>query len=285
MGPPTTHSAAKAGPEVTLAQFIETRYQPCKAVDWTSTTCEREKVILRDISERLGGYRFADLSPETLALWWAGERTARKPGTANKYLVRVKAMLKTAREWGYITGDPAAGLKKVREPRGRVRWLTDAERDTLLANASPTLRLYIEFARALAGRRSNLMGLRRQDVDLDNGLVTFPMTKNGESHTVPLTEALRVTLVEMGVERMAGEDLVLPQMAPQSLSRAFRKLACGIRNVRFHDLRHDVASRLAMAGANQKLIMEALGHKDPRMSMRYTHLSKDAVRSALEKVL
>jgi hypothetical protein len=107
LGPP----AANAGPadsNSTLRTFIETRYQPCKAADWTSTTCEREHVILRDISDALGGYRFGDLTPEILALWWAGVRTARKPGTANKYLVRMKAMLKLAREWGYLDRELAA---------------------------------------------------------------------------------------------------------------------------------------------------------------------------------
>lgn len=43
----------------------------------------------------------------------------------------------------------------------------------------------------------------------------------------------------------------------------------------FHDLRHDVASTLTMGGANQRTVMEILGHRDPRMTLRYQHLAPE----------
>ena len=65
------------------------------------------------------------------------------------------------------------------------------------------------------------------------------------------------------------------------------KPACeraAVRNLRFHDLRHTFASRLAMTGAQQKVIQTLLGHKTPAMTDRYTHLSADSLRKAVERM-
>jgi site-specific recombinase XerD len=49
----------------------------------------------------------------------------------------------------------------------------------------------------------------------------------------------------------------------------------------FHDLRHCFGSHLGMAGTNQKAMMELMGHKDPKMTLRYTHLSVENKRQAV----
>src|SRR5262245_62355017 len=58
-------------------------------------------------------------------------------------------------------------------------------------------------------------------------------------------------------------------------SRLVRSL--GIKNLTFHDLRHDAAT---MAGVPQRTIMAILGHCDPRMTLRYQHLSPGHLRDA-----
>jgi len=54
-----------------------------------------------------------------------------------------------------------------------------------------------------------------------------------------------------------------------------------ISNLRFHDLRHDAGSMLTMARVPQRSIMETLGHRDPRMTMRYQHLSPGHLHDAI----
>ena len=51
-----------------------------------------------------------------------------------------------------------------------------------------------------------------------------------------------------------------------------------------HALRHTFASRLVMAGVERPSVKELLGHKDIRMSMRYTHLSCDDTQAAKRKL-
>ena len=55
----------------------------------------------------------------------------------------------------------------------------------------------------------------------------------------------------------------------------------GISDFRFHDLRHTFASHLVMKGAKLKEIQELLGHKSINMTMRYSHLSPEHKRNAV----
>ncbi|MGB7127501.1 MAG: tyrosine-type recombinase/integrase [Candidatus Rhabdochlamydia sp.] len=57
----------------------------------------------------------------------------------------------------------------------------------------------------------------------------------------------------------------------------------GITNFNFHDLRHFCASFLAMSGAIQRDIAEILGHRDMRMTHRYSHLAQSHLAETLER--
>ena len=77
---------------------------------------------------------------------------------------------------------------------------------------------------------------------------------------------------------------VLPAYAdPHVLTRSFARLVkrLGLTKLTFHDLRHDAASNLTMAGVPQRSIMELLGHRDPRMTVRYQHLAPGHLRDAM----
>lgn len=68
----------------------------------------------------------------------------------------------------------------------------------------------------------------------------------------------------------------------RSFRRAVRK--AGIKDFRFHDLRHTAATRMADAGADAFTLMKILGHSDIRMTSRYTHATDVAVRRAVENL-
>ncbi len=54
-----------------------------------------------------------------------------------------------------------------------------------------------------------------------------------------------------------------------------------IQNLRFHDLRHDFASNLVQSGVDIYTVKELLGHKDLRMTIRYSHLAPENLRNAV----
>ncbi|MFH1116796.1 MAG: site-specific integrase [Pseudomonadota bacterium] len=70
----------------------------------------------------------------------------------------------------------------------------------------------------------------------------------------------------------------------------YQKMRTGFRNavkrsriphVRFHDLRHTFASHLVMGGVDIRTVQELLGHRDIRMTMRYSHMAPDHMRKAV----
>jgi integrase len=55
-----------------------------------------------------------------------------------------------------------------------------------------------------------------------------------------------------------------------------------IENFRFHDCRHTFGTRLGMAGVDLRTIQELMGHKDIKMTMRYSHPTPEHKRRAVE---
>ncbi|MDR4469062.1 MAG: site-specific integrase [Nitrospira sp.] len=272
---------------VSFSTFVHTRYWPAARATlspvWADTV---EQYHLPALIEEFGVLALTSIDPERIERWWGMLRQGTlAPSTANKRLFRLKHIFKKAVEWGYRADNPARGIRKHREPRGRVKWLTNAQRDQLVQRANPDLRLYLLAAQYTGARRRSLLELREQDVDFERNTVTFRATKNGDDYSVPLHPNLR----EMLYGRLTGqrEAYLLPRYTAGALSRAFKRLALrsGLTDYRFHDLRHDLATRLACHGANQRLIMDVLGHRDPRASVRYTHLSHDAIKQTMEACL
>ncbi len=241
--------------------------------------------IVRGLVERWGSRPLTSIKPEDIDVWWADLRARVRPATSNRHLVRVKHFFDTATRWRYLTANPLTHIRKRREPRGRVRYLEPVQLAALMMAAPLWLRRYIVVARyAPAGRRSDIHALRRQDLDLEAGTLTFPHTKNGDSVTTPLHTRVRAVLSPLPKN---PDAYLLRQIAVQHVTRAFHKLCAGLglHDFHFHDLRHDAGSALGMAGVQQRAIMEVLGHRDPRMSIRYTHLSSAAVRTIMEESL
>ena len=190
-------------------------------------------------------------------------------------------------------------MKKAKEAPGRVRYLSPEEREKLLNETtatvkardgqswiahhtpSPALRLYILAALQTGARRSELLGLVWREVDLRSRILTFRITRNGDARTVPLTDTLRDALQALP-RPLDAEAHVFPERDPKVLTRSFARLVerLGIKNLRFHDLRHDAASTLTMAGVPQRTVMAILGHRDPRMTMRYQHFTPGHLRLA-----
>jgi len=66
----------------------------------------------------------------------------------------------------------------------------------------------------------------------------------------------------------------------KSFCTALRKL--GIVNFRFHDLRHTFGSQMVMSGVDLNTVRELLGHKSVKMALRYSHLSPDHKKRAVD---
>jgi integrase len=252
--------------------------------------------------DQLGAYALADLTPALIAQTrdkLAQEPTQRGPTTSPATVVRYLAALSHAftvavKEWGWVDSNPLAKVTKPKEPRGRVRFLDDDERDRLLtacrASANPDLYPAVILALSTGARPQEVLGLRWPQVDLGRRVATLHETKNGERRILPLAGPALDLLRDRSKVRRLDTDLVFPGRRqpgkPVDLRTPFLTAlkAAGITDFHWHDLRHTAASYLAMNGASLAEIAEVLGHKTLAMVKRYAHLSEAHTASVVERM-
>jgi integrase len=224
-----------------------------------------------------------------------------EPATVNQEVKRLRHMLNKAIEWGYLKENPCRGIKNLKEPPGRIRYIASEELESLLSACEPSSLLENPnnkgrtFSKLLCAflkpiiligihtglRRGEILSLGWKDIDFKERRILIETTKNNERRVVPVNDTLYGVLKSLPVH--LGTDLVFPEVTGLQLTVAFRR-ACkraGIKDFRFHDLRHSFASYLTMGGVNLRTVQTLLGHKDLRMTMRYSHLSAEHLREAV----
>lgn len=287
--PAAANTSHGRDPHITLASFFDGRYWPTFGPPLSAASRVREGSICKRILAEWGARELDSITVEEVDSWLARVRAMGSPASYNKHRQRLRHLFATTQRWGYRADNPVVHSNRLREPRGRARTIGKEELDAILASAPPDLLRYIVAALQTGQRLSALCNLRVRDVDLRGGTVTFRHTKNGDDVVIPLTTRFRGHLLDWWRMQTPGpDDHVLPRRYSSSVSRAFRKLCerLGSRDLHFHDLRHHVGTTLAMAGANLPAIMAVLGHRDPRMGMRYIHLAgAQSVRAVMDAVL
>ncbi|HDZ79362.1 MAG TPA: site-specific integrase [Gammaproteobacteria bacterium] len=229
----------------------------------------------------------------------------RSPATVVRYLSALSHCFTIAvNEWCWLEDSPMRKVKKPKEPRGRVRFLSEdestddvvieGERTRLLkaCKDSSNEYLYIVVVLALSTgmRKNEIISLTWQNVDLNRGRITLYETKNGEIRVVPVSGLALELLKERAKARRLHTELLFPSKVhrdkPQDIRApwvaALKKAK--IEDFRFHDLRHSAASYLAMSGASLTEIADILGHKTLQMVKRYSHLSEAHTASVISKL-
>ncbi len=207
--------------------------------------------------------------------------------TINREMTVLKHILARAVRWEYLSVNPIAGLKPLQEPSGRTRFLSLEEIAALLkaceASESDYLKPFVIVAMNTGMRRNEILSLTRKSVDWTNRLATLADTKNGETRHVYLNGAAYEALKALPA-RLDGRMFPLgPNQVSMLFVRAVKRAK--LEDCRLHDLRHTFASYQAMSGVAGRGLQALLGHKDARMTMRYSHLSDSYLRAAVNGVV
>lgn len=212
--------------------------------------------------------------------------------TCNRYIAILQASMTKAQEWNMISEQRLKAIRKVKLLKGetkRLRYLSKEEIHQLLSACDSHLYPIVFTALNTGMRKSEILNLKWQNVDLKNGLILLDKTKNDERREIPMNDSLKALFRKLYSNRRLDTDYVFVNPATgkryTELKRSFAS-ACkkaGINDFHFHDLRHTFASHLVMAGVDLKTVQELLGHKSLTMTLRYAHLSnahkKEAVKA------
>jgi integrase len=244
----------------------------------------------------------------------------RHPGTVTRIMAALSACLSYGvKELQWLERNPCERTSKPGHCAARVRYLTDAERTALLnackASSNPDLYLAVVLSLTTGARKSEIMGLRWSQIDLEHRTITLRQgeTKNKEARILPLVgEAFALVearakarrkrtqgkIVRLRMTHRGHDALVFPptERARKSVMLDLRtpwetalevaglgeylgrgKARRFVPSFRWHDLRHTAASYLAMGGVSPLEISKILGHRTMAMVSRYSHLAPGRV--------
>jgi len=281
-------------PEPLFVDFVKETYLPLQKTNRKRSLARDEQIagVLGDFFEgkTLKEIKKSDVERFKRERSESHTRYERKrsPATVNRELAVLSAILTLAVDDELIASNPCRRVKPLRADNTRTRYLTKDEERKLLAalEGHEWLRSIVTMAIHTGMRRGELFKLRWFDVDFPRGMIRVRDTKTGKDRDVPMNSAVREMLERQ--PKRSGLVFPSPKTGRQlvDIKRPFGEActAAGITGLRFHDLRHTAATRLADAGINVIVIAEILGHSDIRTTKRYSHAMDEAMRAAVEKL-
>ena len=237
----------------------------------------RLKALSRD---PLAAIRLSDLRHGDLAKFRDRRLKVVKPSSVNRDLNLISAVFtRCVREWHLMPENPCRKLDRPRNPPPRDRRISDDEARLVLfelasGDRNREVATMFQLAIETAMRLSELTTLRWENVHEKH--VVLVDTKNGDRRNVPLSSRARELL---SPRQKSGEVFIV---SAASASTLFRKAVrrSGVRDLHFHDTRHEALTRLA-----RKLdvldLARMIGHRNPSSLMIYYNARPDEIADRL----
>jgi integrase len=207
--------------------------------------------------------------------------------TVNRMLALVRAILRKAdKPWGVLTS--GAPVKLLREPKRRIRWLSHDEARTLLTELPEHLAAMAGFSLATGLRAGNVLGLEWSQIDMARRVawVHPDQAKAGQAIPVPLNGgAVAVLRLQVG-KHPTRVFTYQGQPIGQHNTKAWKKALgrAGIKDFRWHDLRHTWASWHIQAGTDLEQLRQLGGWSNLEMVLKYAHLNPKHLASAADNI-
>ena len=251
----------------------------------------------RRLQQAFGGQSAAANNPAAIELFRDELSRDHAPATVNRHLQLLRAVFMRAVRDSKVASTPTSKVKFYRENNKRERYLSDEEERRLYASLPCWLHPVVTVALHTGLRKSELLGLRWDDVDFQTGTIIVREPKSGENEHVIMNDTVLRELRALSAsrskvttlkDRTRGNSPRYVFAAPEggyihSLNRYWYPALkrAGVEKFRFHDLRHTFASRAAMSGVDLYTLQALMRHRSPQMTQRYAHLSAAHQREAI----
>ncbi len=281
--------------EVSEGRFVPLAQKPCLRLDEfvpeyldyyranrRPMSTRRQETSWHSMEPVLGQKRLDEISARDLEQYRRKrQRDGRSDVTINRELAFLRNVFNKAIDWEEVSENPVRKIRFAQENNQRIRFLTEAEEGRLLPLCKDPLRPLVITALHTGFRAGELLSLTWKEVDFTKRLLTVhsAYAKNGERRSIPMNDVLHATLKEVRIKHSVRGPVFLNRAGTsyRSYRTAFENavVKASITDFHFHDLRHTFASRLVMAGVDLPTVKELMGHKDIKMTLRYTHLSNE----------
>ena len=275
-----------------LQNFVEGAWKEAHFDRYKPSTQRAVRYVIEGrILPAFGAKPLDRIAPAEVRRWFDGF-SQEAPGGANTGLRLLRHIMNFAIACGHLDSDPTRGIRRNRA-RALSRFLSREEIDRLLEALelharSDSARQQADIVRLLlftGCRRGEIVGLRWSEVR--GNALALADAKTGPRR-VPLNARARSIL---DCQPRGESPFVFPSPFDPSQPRGpelglwYRvRREIGIEDVRLHDLRHTHASHAVMNGVPVPVVSRMLGHANPRMTLRYSHLGDRDIEAAAERV-
>lgn len=209
--------------------------------------------------------------------------------TINKYLSLISVAFKLEIKNKKLEYNPCDDVDFFHKKNVTTRYLKDDEENILNKVLPQYLRDIKDVALYTGLRKSNVIFLQWKQIDLDLDIIEILENKGNKHIILPIIEPLKEILLRLKENNNSEYVFVNPETGTKyyEIDRAWRKCLnkAGIKNFRFHDLRHTVGTRLAKEGVPVNVIQSIMAHSDVQTTMRYIHLVEKQKLYALNKLI
>jgi integrase len=247
-----------------------------------------KKVLVGQLVAVFGNYPLRGFNSRLIEQYQTERLQRNKPATVNRFLATLKHMFTKAVEWEMVEEDSLKKVRRVKllkEPPGRLRFLSKKECHALIGACISHLKPIVVTALHTGMRKGEILGLKWEHVDFRHGFILLDNTKNGERREIYINDTLRATLE--GIPHGLESEYVFTDRNGRPFKEVKKSFAtalsrAGVKDFRFHDLRHTFASHLVMAGKDITSVKKLLGHKSLNMTLRYSHLAPSHLVSVVK---
>ena len=271
---------------LTFEEFFEQHYLPYAKPRKRSWKRDDELYRLR-IKKVFGQKRLNQISRQQVqSFHTALKEEGLAAATCNHHIKLLKHCCNLAIDWGYMDTNPVSRVPLFHEDNKVEHYLTDEQLASLLhvlrTDSNRSVCMIALFLLSTGCRLNEVLTAKWSDVDLEKGvfIVSAKNSKSKRLRAVPLN----ASAIEVVQQLSTQEYLFMNQQTgkPYTITKVWDRLrkAAGLPHLRLHDLRHQFASFLVNDGRTLYEVQQILGHSDPKVTMRYAHLSTKALREA-----
>lgn len=216
------------------------------------------------------------------------EKLKRNPATYNRYftvLSKAFNLIITEKKLNMI--NPCKLVKKLKENNYKIRYLTADEENRLMKELSEHLKPIVICALTTGLRLSNILNLKWESIDIKQNFIEILKQENKGHKQIrlPIAPKFKRELEKIGIKKegyvFINPDTNKPYTTIKTgFNRALER--AGIKNFRFHDLRHTVGTRLVANGADLITVKEFLAHSDIKTTQRYMHPTPENMLNAID---
>jgi integrase len=195
-------------------------------------------------------------------------------------------MFALAVEWGLCEQNPVEGMRLYKEDERPMRILSMVEEVKLLEEASDHLRPIIRLALHTGMRKTELVELQWEQVDMYHRTITIKKSKSGKVRYIPMDDLVWNQLHTMPGNQERGPVFRWRGHSIAKVHKAFLGAVtrAKIPHIRFHDLRHTYATRMLRSGVNPRTVQTILGHASIKTTERYMHVLDTDLHEAAFKM-